>query len=63
MQLSQKQKMFSEFFFVFSKFSFNFKNFSRKMTLIVDVFLNLPTPKNVVREMSKKSRFESPFDK
>ena len=63
MQLSQKQKIFSEFFFVFSKFSFNFKNFSRKMTLIVDVFLNLPTPKNVVREMSKKSRFESPFDK
>ena len=49
MQLSQKQKMFSEFFFVFSKFSFNFKIFSRKMTLIVDVFLNLPTPKNVVR--------------
>ena len=49
MQLSEKQKMFSEFFFAFSKFSFNFQNFQEKMTFIVDVFLNLPTPKNVVR--------------
>ena len=33
------------------------------MTLIADVFLNLRTPKEVVREMSKKSRFRGPFDK
>ena len=33
------------------------------MTLIGDVFLKLRTPKNVVRSMSKKSRFRRPFEK
>ena len=33
------------------------------MTLISDVFLNLPNPKNVVRQMSKKYYFRGPFDK
>ena len=33
------------------------------MTLIADVFLNLRTPKYVVREMFKKSCFRGPFDK
>ena len=33
------------------------------MTLTADVFLNLRTPKYVVREISKKSRFRGPFDK
>ena len=33
------------------------------MTLIADVFLNLQTPKYVVKEMSKKSRFTGPFKK
>ena len=33
------------------------------MTLIADSFLKLRTPKNVVRYMSKKSRFKGPFDK
>ena len=32
------------------------------MTLIVDLFLKLRTPENVVRYMSKKSRFKGPFD-
>ena len=32
------------------------------MTLIADLFLNLRSPKNVVRLMSKKSRFREPFD-
>ena len=49
MQLFQKRKTFSEFFFAFSKFRFNFDHFPKKMTLIADVFLNLQTPKNVVR--------------
>ena len=33
------------------------------MTLIADLFPKLRTAKNVVRYMSKKSRFKGPFDK
>ena len=33
------------------------------MTLIADLFLKLRTPENVVRYMSKKSRFKGPFDR
>ena len=32
------------------------------MTFIVEIFPILRTPKNVVRSMSKKSRFKGPFD-
>ena len=49
MQLSQKQKIFCQFFFTFCKFRFNFEHFQKKMTLIADVFLKLRTPENVVR--------------
>ena len=33
------------------------------MTLIADLFPKLRTPKNVVRYMSKKSRFKVHFDR
>ena len=33
------------------------------MTLIADSFPKLRTPKNVVRHISKKSRFKGPFDR
>ena len=33
------------------------------MSFIADLFAKLRTPKNVVRYMSKKSRFQGPFDK
>ena len=33
------------------------------MTLIADLFPKLRTPKNVVRYMSKKSRFKGAFDR
>ena len=33
------------------------------MTLIADLFPKLRTPKNVVRYMSRKSRFKVPFDR
>ena len=33
------------------------------MTLIADLFLKLRNPENVVRYMSKKSRFKGPFDR
>ena len=33
------------------------------MILIADVFPKLRAPKDVVRQMTKKSRFRGPFDK
>ena len=33
------------------------------MTLIADLFPKLRIPKNLVRYMSKKSRFKGPFDR
>ena len=33
------------------------------MTFIADLFPKLRTPKDVVRHLSKKSRFKGPFDR
>ena len=48
MQLSQKQKSFSQFPFAFLKSILNYKHFPKKMTLRADVFPEIPTPKNMV---------------
>ena len=63
MHLSQKQKIFSEFFSAFSKYALNFEHFQKKMTLKAYVFPKLPTTKNVLRRMSKSSRFREPLGK
>ena len=51
-------------------FCFHFRNWheilniwEKKMTFIADLFAKLRTPKNVVRYLSKKSRFKGPFDR
>ena len=62
MHLSQKQKIFSEFFSAFLKSALNFEHFQKKMTLIPYVFSKLTTTKNVLRQMSKSSRFREPVD-
>ena len=62
MHLSQKQKIFSEFFSAFFESALNFEHFQKKMTLIAYVFPKLPTTKNVPRQMSKSSRFREPVD-
>ena len=50
MQLSQKQKTFSQTFFIdFRNLDSISKIFKKKMALKADEFLNLRTPKNVVR--------------
>ena len=49
MQLSQKQKTFSEFFIAFLKSILNFKHLPKRMTLIADEFAKVPGPKNMVR--------------
>ena len=63
MHLSQKQKIFSEFFSAFFKSALNFEHFQKKMTLIAYVFPKLTTTKNVLRQMSKSSRFKEAVDR
>ena len=63
MQLSKKQKTFSDLFSAFLEFTLYIKHIENKMTLIVYVFQKLETAKDLVRQMSKKSRFGRPFSK
>ena len=49
MHLSQKQKIFSEFFSAFFKSALNLKHYQKKMILIAYVFPKLPTTKDVLR--------------
>ena len=63
MHLSQKQKIFSEFFSAFFKSALDFEHFQKKMTLIAYAFPKLTTTKNVLRQMPKSSRFREPLDK
>ena len=63
MHFSQKQNIFSPFFAAFFESALNFEHFQKKMTLIAYVFPKLPTTKNVLRQMSKSSRFREPYDR
>ena len=63
MHLSRKQKSFSEFSCAFFESALNLEHFQTNMTLIAYVFLKLPTTKNVLRKMSKSSRFREPVDR
>ena len=63
MQLSKTQKTFSEIFFEFLKSILNLKHLPKKMTLIADVFREIPAPKNMVRLISKKPCFRGPLER
>ena len=63
MHLSQKEKIFSLFLSAFFKSALNSEHFQKKMSLIAYVFPKLPTTKNVLRQMSKSSRFREPVDR
>ena len=63
MQLSQKQKTFSQFFAAFLKFSLNFKYFEKKHDPHRFFFSEITDSGNLIRKMSKKSRFRETFDK
>ena len=63
MHFSQKEKIFSQFFSAFFESALNFEHFQQKMTIIAYVFPNLPTTKNVLRQMSKSSRFRERLDR
>ena len=63
MQLSVTQKSFSDFFSSFLESSLNFEHFFKIMTLIPYVFPKKRTHENLVRSMTKKSRFKRSFKK
>ena len=63
MHLSQKEKIFSQFFSSFFESALNFEHFQKKRTFIAYVFPKLPTTKNLLRQMSKSSRFREPLDR
>ena len=49
MHLSQKQKIFSDFFPAFFEYAINFEHFQKEMTLIAYVYPKLPTTKQMLR--------------
>ena len=59
----KKKRLFLHFFSAFFESALNFEYFQKKMTLIAYVFPKLPTTKNVLRQMSKCSRFSEPVDR
>ena len=63
MHLSQKEKIFSQFFSAFLECALNFEHFQKKRTFIAYAFPKLPTTKNLLRQMSKSSRFREPVDR
>ena len=63
MHLCKKQKIFSQFFPAFSESALNFEQFQEKRIFIAYVFPKVPTTKNVLRQMSKSSRFREPVDR
>ena len=63
MHLSQKQKILSRFFSPFFESALNSEHFQKKKTLIAYIIPKLPTTKNVLRHLSKSSRFRAPVDR
>ena len=61
--LCKKQKIFSQFFSAFSESALIFEHFQKKRIFIAYVFPKVPTTKNVLRQMSKSSRFRGPVDR
>ena len=48
MELFKKEKLFQNFFYIF-KFLIKFQTFHKKMTLIADLFPEIPASENIVR--------------
>ena len=63
MHLCKKRKIFAEFFSAFSESALNSEHFQKKRMFIAYVFPKIPTTKNVLRQMSKSSRFREPLDR
>ena len=63
MHLSQKEKIFSRFFSAFFESALNSEHFQKKRMFIAYIFPKLQTTKNLLRQMSKSSRFREPVDR
>ena len=63
MHICKKQKISSQFFSSFFESALNFEHFQKDRTFIAYVFPKLPTTKNLLRQMSKSSRFREPVDR
>ena len=63
MHLSQKEKVFSQLFSPFFESALNSEHFQKKRTFIAYIIPKLPTTKNLLRQMSKISRFREPRDR
>ena len=63
MHFSQKEQIFFQFFAAFFKSALNSEHFQKKMTPISYVFPKLSTTENVLRQMSKSSRFRERLDR
>ena len=59
----KNKKLFPNFFLRFQKLHEILNICEKKMAFIADLFAKLRTPKNVVRNLSKKSRFKGLFDR
>ena len=59
----KNKKLFLNFFLHFQNLHEILNICNKKMSFIADLFPKLRTPKNVARYMSKKSRFQGPFDR
>ena len=59
----KNKKLFHNFFLHFRNLHEILNIFKKKMTFIADLFPKLRTPKDVVRYLSKKSRFKGLFDR
>ena len=60
---AKNKKIFSEFFSAFFESALNSEHFQKKRTFIAYVLPKLPTTKNLLRQMSKSSRFREPVDR
>ena len=58
----KNEKLFRNFFLHFRNRHEILNIFKKKMSFIADLLAKLRTPENVVRYISKKSRFKGPFD-
>ena len=63
MELSKKQKKFSEISFAFLNALLSFKHLLKKVTLIADLFPEIPAPKEMVTEISKKKCSRRPLER
>ena len=63
MQLSQKEKTFSEFSAAFLNFRLNFNKIETKYVPHRFCNFEITDSENVVREMSKKPHLREPFEK